>query len=137
MTVLCLQLMTVIGGLLLLILSFRKFVARKLTEELGIIWIVMAFLFIVCGCFKRCFLWSTEMNIFDAIVLIAIVYLMFLIIFYMSMLLSSLQRKNQELAIMVSILNQENETIMHQIEALDELTITSEGKDEKEDIVCN
>ena len=67
MTVLCLQLMTVIGGLLLLILSFRKFVARKLTEELGIIWIVMAFLFIVCGCFKRCFLWSTEMNIFDAI----------------------------------------------------------------------
>lgn len=137
MTAVCLQLGTIIGGFILLISTFRKFVARKLTEELAICWSALAILFIVSGCFRKCFCWSKEMHLMNAIVILCISYLLLFIIFYTNVLLSGLIRKNQELAIMVSLLNQENESMIQQMKELDQLTITREENYEKENIICD
>lgn len=137
MTAVCLQLGTVIGGVILLICTFRKFVARKLTEELAICWSALAILFIVTGCCRKCFCWSKEMHLMNATIILCVLYLLLFVIFYTNVLLTGLIRKNQELAIMVSLLNQENESMIRQMKEFDQLTITREGNYEKENIICN
>lgn len=99
-------------GILLLVLDINAYVRQRLTDGLGLclggfsMFLVLAG--IIAGIFK-------EKP--DAVLVIVMLFICFLllIIFLLCTAVSVLVMKNRELAMQVSLLNQENERIIHEL----------------------
>ena len=113
------------AGIVFLFLDFRAYVRRNLTENMGLGWAVFSVLLMIAGV-----VFGTVKQLNQQIFLLFIVLglLLVLLLFRISIAISVLSMKNQELAMQVSLLNQENERILHAIGMLE---------DEKKDSVCH
>lgn len=122
-----LRLLLVLTGILFLLLDLHAYVRQKLTDTMGILWAVVSAALIVAGAVSV----PGRQELFYVTVLLFIVCLLLLfLLFKVSKMLSVLAVKNQELAMQVSLLNQENERILHK------LGILHDGNEEK-DTVCH
>lgn len=110
--------MIVLGGLLL-IWSFLAYAKHRLTENFGMIWGLAALCLIMAG-IVLAVAGRSFMAVAAVVVLLGIILV--LCLFGFSQAISILIMKNQELAMQVSLLNQENESI------LQELMMTKEQK---------
>lgn len=113
--------LAVIGmGVLLLAMDFLALVYRKITEGIGMCWCVLAVVLIMLGTVPGLCAWTQAVpkEAAPALLLAGAVFL--LAAFYFSSLISQLLRKNQELAMHVSLLNQENESILEELKELRE-----------------
>ena len=110
--------MLVLGGLLL-IWSFLAYARHRLTENFGMIWGLAAVCLIIAG-IVLAVAGGSSMAVVTVMVLLGI--MLVLCLFGFSQAISILIMKNQELAMQVSLLNQENESI------LQELMMTKEQK---------
>ncbi len=112
-------------GLILLTVNACYYIKRRIYEEWTLVWILVAFLEILAGVLLA--KWMIIRLFPFAIPLPLAEFLLFLL----SARLSVIRRENQELAMQVSLLNQENEMILHRMERLEK------HYEEKEDSVCH
>lgn len=115
------RILCIATGVLFLVLDFRAYVRQKLTESIGLVWMLFSVILIVLGVSSGAF-GVSDSHIFLWIFLIA--FILICLLFRISMAVSGLILKNQELAMQVSLLNQENERILHELGIL-----TDEKKD--------
>ena len=117
-------------GIFLLIMDLFMYARQKLTDGIGLGWAIVSLALLVAGIVVSlddvCYLWSGAKNI--VLLMFAVFAVIILFLFKISMAVSVVVVKNQELALQVSLLNQENERILQELKVL---------VDEKEDIVRN
>lgn len=117
-------------GIFLLIMDLFMYARQKLTDGIGLGWAIVSLALLVAGIVVSlddvCYLWSGAKNI--VLLMFAVFAVIILFLFKISMAVSVVVVKNQELAMQVSLLNQENERILQELKGL---------VDEKEDIVRN
>lgn len=113
-----LRLAVVIVGMLLVGMDFMTYVYQKITESIALCWILIGTVLILLGIVPGLNAWveTVPPKAVPAVILAGLVF--FLTAFYFSSLISQLLRKNQELAMHVSLLNQENESILHEVRKL-------------------
>ncbi len=126
-----LRLSFVLMGMVLLALDFLSFVFRKVTEGVGLLWIALSGALFFSGAVPGLYGWTKAVpkEAVPALVLFASAFL--LAAFYVSCLVSQLIRKNQELAMHVSLLNQENESILYELKKI------KEQREHEEDLICH
>lgn len=105
-------------GLIVLCMDFLSFAYRKMTESLGLAWGFFSVVLILFGAVPGLSGWTKAVPKEACGALVVIGILAVLGSFYLSGNVSKLIRKNQELAMQVSLLNQENERILSELEAL-------------------
>lgn len=112
-TILCI--ITIIEGIVLLIVDFLAFVYQKITVGVCLCWSAFAVIFILLGAVPGLSDWTRIIprEAIPAYLLISLAIMA--CFFYLSCAVSQLLRKNQELAMHVSLLNQENEIILQQL----------------------
>lgn len=101
-------------SILLLVIDFLAYAKKKLTEGFGLIWALLAILLMVAGIL----LLAAERVILVVLTLLMVILMLFL--FGVSRAVSVLTMKNQELAMQVSLLNQENESILQDLAQMKE-----------------
>lgn len=117
---------TVIEGITLLIVDFISFVYQKITVGIELCWSAFAVILILLGAVPGLSDWTRVIprEAVPAYLLISLAIIFSF--FYLSCAISQLLRKNQELAMHVSLLNQENEIILQKLK--NELTDKEENK---------
>ncbi|MCM1065472.1 MAG: hypothetical protein NC420_13580 [Eubacterium sp.] len=101
-------------GAVLLAGSFTAYARRKLTEDFGMIWVIVAVCFLGGG-IVLIVMGQSVTALFVVTVLLGVLLVAGL--FGFSRVISILVMKNQELAMQVSLLNQENESFIRMFTA--------------------
>lgn len=107
--------LVIIEGIVLLIVDFISFVYQKITVGIELCWSAFAVVLILLGIVPGLSDWSkvVPIEVVPAFVLINLAVIFSF--FYLSCAISQLLRKNQELAMHVSLINQENEIILQKL----------------------
>ena len=105
----------IVMGICLLVMAILSLAKRKMTEPFCLAWAIVSVLLVICGIL-------IEPSELERYVSLRILILIFFItigvvwtLWFISTQLSILMRKNQELAMQVSLLNQENERILEEL----------------------
>ncbi|MCI7130317.1 MAG: DUF2304 domain-containing protein [Lachnospiraceae bacterium] len=133
------RLIAIAAGVGLLLLTFFMYSKRRLTDRIALGWALFSVVTVMAGAIPAWSGWSRALALSSYPMVFALGGLVVLIIFHHSVYLSLLVMKNQELAMHVSLLNQENEeTIKKLFEMEKELRTLKEAQDEKkETAVCH
>ena len=103
-------------GIGIMIVTFVLHAKKKLTVNLAVTWELLGIAAILSGAVPRFSGWSSRIGLGSLVVLLITALLGG--VYQMTIQISSLLMKNQELAILVSLLNQENERILRELEKL-------------------
>lgn len=107
-------------GVLLLGMSFTAFVKKRMTEGMGLAWGIFSILLILLGAVPPLAVWARYIVGRGAIALFVLVLFGIFGGFSLSQTVSKLVIKNRELAMQVSLLNQEHEHLMRGIRTIEE-----------------
>lgn len=105
-------------GLFILWVNFLAMAKRKMKEYIGVGWFLGGLLLILLAAVPGLSDWTQIIPAKGAVALVIVGDAVLWGLFSLSCNISQLVMKNQELAMQVSLLNQENEKILHQIELL-------------------
>jgi hypothetical protein len=108
----------VVAGIILLVLNFVTYVRKNLTEKFTWLWTLLSVLIILSGLIPGLYDWSYTVDSKGYIAFGIMLFILLVFIFIITKELASLHKKNKELAIHVSLLNQENERILARLEKL-------------------
>ena len=117
-TLLCL--IMIITGVIILILILLSLARRKLTESFCLAWGLFAVLLILAGCLLHPSELNHYISIKGLVLLLFALYGIIVGLYALSLVVSTLMRRNRELAMRVSLLNQENEQIMRKLNQLEQ-----------------
>lgn len=119
----------VILGVFLLLVAFFSLVKKRMTEGFSLGWALGAVLIIVMGAVPGFSGWTQMLS--PVHMLLMMIFAVFLLgfVFWISSKISQLMMKTQELAMHVSLLNQENEKIMMELSKLRKMVEKSERTD--------
>lgn len=109
------RLIVILAGICLMLLTFFMYSRRRLTDHIAMGWGLFSFIMILAGLIRAWSGWSRALALASYPMVFAMGGMLILIIFMHSVHLSQLVMKNQELAIQVSLLNQENEELILRI----------------------
>ena len=112
-------------GILFLVPAFWAYTRQKLNDSMALIWAFVSIALVITGAVPAV---SKHLNESLLIFMFIICLLLLFLLFKVSKAVSVLSMKNQELAMQVSLLNQENERILHKLGIL-----TDEKKDSVRD----
>ena len=112
-------------GILFLVLAFWAYTRQKLNDSMALIWVFVSIALVITGAVPAV---SKHLSESLLIFMFIICLLLLFLLFKVSKAVSVLSIKNQELAMQVSLLNQENERILHKLGIL-----TDEKKDSVRD----
>ena len=112
-------------GILFLVLAFWAYTRQKLNDSMALIWVFVSIALVITGAVPAV---SKHLSDSLLIFMFIICLLLLFLLFKVSKAVSVLSMKNQELAMQVSLLNQENERILHKLGIL-----TDEKKDSVRD----
>ena len=113
-----LQIIMVATGISLFFITTNSLAKRKMTESFCLAWGLISVVLIFAGIFLRPVGWSDYLSNMGIVLVLMIGYSVLYVAYFLSSRVSELFRKNQELAMQVSLLNQENRYIMKQLEQL-------------------
>lgn len=106
-------------GICLLVMAILSLAKRKMREPFCLAWAIVSVLLVICGIL-------IEPSELERYVSLRILILIFLItigvvwtLWFISTQLSILMRKNQELAMQISLLNQDSERMLKKLEELE------------------
>ena len=99
-------------GIVFLLWDFYSYAKQELNESMGLIWVFVSIALIVTGAVPAL---SGGVSEWLLICLFIICLLLLFLLFKVTKAVSVLTMKNQELAMQVSLLNQENEKILHRL----------------------
>lgn len=111
-----LQIIVIALGIFLLIVTINSLAHRKMTESFCLAWGLIALILVLAGLFLRPTEWNRYISPMGLMLVIMIGFCVVYVTYFMSIKLSDLSRKNQELAIQISLLCQENQQIMEKLE---------------------
>ncbi len=111
-----LQMLVAIGGIVFLVITFLSYAKRKMTAEIGLMWILFSILMMVIGVIPDGLAFLGQTGKSTAVVLFGVAYFFLLMLLYLSIVISRLLRQNQELAIQVSLLIHDNARIASALE---------------------
>lgn len=112
-------------GILFLVPAFWAYTRQKLNDSMALIWAFVSIALVITGAVPAV---SKHLSESLLIFMFIICLLLLFLLFKVSKAVSVLSMKNQELAMQVSLLNQENERILHKLGIL-----TDEKKDSVRD----
>ena len=115
---LVLRMIMVVAGCLFLILNFVTYVKKNLTEKFTWMWTFFCVVMILSGIVPGLNNWSFQFNSWGYMALCIIMVLIVQFIFIITKEIANLKKRNKELAMHVSLLNQENERILAELEKL-------------------
>ena len=121
--ILILRIFLTAAGVLFLLGDINAYVRQKLTDTIGLLWAFVSVALILTGVAS---VPGAREEEYLVVLLLAVCLLLLILLFKLSKVVSVLSMKNQELAMHVSLLNQEHERILHRLGIL---------TDEKKDIV--
>ena len=121
--ILILRIFLTAAGVLFLLGDINAYVRQKLTDTIGLLWAFVSVALILTGVVS---VPGAREEEYLVVLLLAVCLLLLILLFKLSKVVSVLSMKTQELAMKVSLLNQENERILHRLGIL---------TDEKKDIV--
>lgn len=104
----------ILMGIGIMIVTFVLHAKKKLTVNLAVTWELLGIAAILSGAVPR----FSGSGLGSLVVLLITALLVLWGVYQMTIQISSLLMKNQELAILVSLLNQENERILRELEKL-------------------
>lgn len=110
----------IIVGVMIMIMSFVFHAKRKLTVNLAVVWEFLGFALILIGAIPVFSSWCHLLARGTVIAMFVVGALALWGSYILCILISNLSMKNQELAMQVSLLNQENELMLKEIEKLKE-----------------
>ena len=110
----------IIVGVMIMIMSFVFHAKRKLTVNLAVVWEFLGFALILIGEVPVFSSWCHLLARGTVIAMFVVGALALWGSYILCILISNLSMKNQELAMQVSLLNQENELMLKEIEKLKE-----------------
>ncbi|MCH5342944.1 MAG: DUF2304 domain-containing protein [Acetatifactor sp.] len=113
-----LQIIMIATGVFLLIVTTTSLARRRMTESFCLAWGLISVILVMAGIFLRPAEWSYYISTMGMVLVILIGFCIIYVAYFMSAKVSELSRKNQELAMQVSLLNQENERILERLEQL-------------------
>jgi len=122
-TVTIIRLVLVIIGIVLLISTIFSLAKRIMTETLCLVWGILALMFMMAGILLKPIKWTTYVSTSGSIIALIALLCLIWCLFFITMKLSVVRRKNQELAMQISLLNQENERIRERLDALEKNTV--------------
>ena len=99
-------------GILFLVLAFWAYTRQKLNDSMALIWVFVSIALVITGAVPAV---SKHLSESLLIFMFIICLLLLFLLFKVSKAVSVLSMKNQELAMQVSLLNQENERILHKL----------------------
>ena len=108
----------ILMGIGIMIVTFVLHAKKKLTVNLAVTWELLGIAAILSGAVPTFSGWSSRIGLGSLVVLLITALLVLWGVYQMTIQISSLLMKNQELAILVSLLNQENERILRELEKL-------------------
>lgn len=120
--------LTCLSGVVLLVLSFLAFVKKRMTEGVGLSWGLFALVLFFLGLFPGLSVWTKYIVGKGAIALFVLLLAALFGAFSMSCTVSKLVMKNRELAMQVSLLNQEYEMFMREFRSIRERLDKQEDK---------
>lgn len=109
----------IIVGILLFWLTILSLAKRKMTETFCLIWGGISVAVILAGILLRPVLLEKYISTTGMILVSLVAFCIICGAYFLSTMISELTRKNQELAIQVSILKRENEKIVKSLEVLE------------------
>lgn len=112
------RLILALTGVGLFAITLSSLARRKMTESFCLTWGLVALMMIVSGLVLRPYGLAGQLSLTALVVIVVVGYCLIFGAFYITAKVSELTRKNQELAIQISLINQENRIMM---EKLDEL----------------
>lgn len=118
MTAYVIKIILILVGLTLMGFTFLMFASKKLTVNLAITWGLIGLTGVAVGVVPAFSKWCFLLSEGTASALCVAAALIIWGGYEMSLLISSLLMKNQELAMQVSLLNQENEKIIRELSRL-------------------
>lgn len=110
----------IIVGVMIMMMSFVFHAKRKLTVNLAVVWEFLGFALILIGAIPVFSSWCHLLAKGTVIAMFVVGALALWGSYILCILISNLSMKNQELAMQVSLLNQENELMLKEIEKLKE-----------------
>ena len=110
----------IITGIVIMTLTFFLHAVRKLTVNLAVVWEFLGLTAILTGAVPAFSGWCYLLARGTAVAMFTIGVLVLWGGYQLCILISSLSMKNQELAMQVSLLNQENEKILRELEKITE-----------------
>ena len=108
----------ILVGIGIMAITFVLHAEKKLTVNLAVTWELLGIAAILSGAVPKLSGWSSRLSFGSLVVLLITAFLVLWGVYQMTIQISSLIMKNQELAIQVSLLNQENERILQELENL-------------------
>ena len=130
----------VLGGVALILAGFWFHSLKKLTVNFAVAWEFLGLLLLLIGLVPALSAWTRLISTWTGLAFVCLGVVCLMGGFQFSLLLSQLMMKNQELAMQVSLLNQESERLLDMIEEFgvknDDVRLAGGTEDEK-DFVCN
>ena len=120
-----LRIIFILTGLFMLMLTIGSLAKRKMNESFCIAWGIVSLAIVLAGVLLDPEGWSKFLSLTGLILVLIIFFTIVYVAYFVSLVISDLMRKNNELAIQVSLLNQENEKLVREFSHLC-------GKDERE-----
>ena len=108
----------ILVGIGIMAITFVLHAEKKLTINLAVTWELLGLAVILSGAVPKFSGWSSRLSLGSLAVLLLTGFLVVWGMYQMTIQISSLLMKNQELAMQVSLLNQENERIIKELERL-------------------
>lgn len=129
-----LQIIIIVTGIFIEVVTINSLAHRKMTESFCLAWGLIALILMAAGVILRPTEWSSFISPMGLALVIMVGFCVVYVAYFMSTKVSELSRKNQELAIHVSLLSQENQRLADQLERLTEIVEEGRksGADEKD-----
>lgn len=113
-----LRIVVIFAGVFLLIMTVSSLARRKMTESFCLTWGLMSIIMILAGILLQPYGISELVSVTGLLLILIVGFCVVFGAFYITGKVSELTRKNQELSIQITLLNQENRMIMEQLEQL-------------------
>lgn len=109
----------IVMGIFLLVMAILSLAKRKMTKPFCLAWAIVSVLLVICGILIK----PSELERYISLRILILVFLITIgaawTLWFISTQLSILMRKNQELAMQISLLNQDSERMMKKLEELE------------------
>ena len=121
----------IVLGICLFVMAILSLAKRKMTEPFCLAWACVSVLLVICGILIE----PSELERYISLRVLILILLITIgvgwILWFISTQLSILRRRNQEIAMQISLLNQDSERMMKKLEDLEKRMYedTSEGTD--------
>lgn len=106
------------GGVVLLGITMSSLARRRMTESFCLAWGIISVALILAGILLRPTMWNRYISITGMFLVLLLGFAVIYIAFFLSTRVSELMRKNQELAMQVSLLNWEKNELWKKMDDL-------------------